>query len=244
MRAYRVGVLCDFVEERWPSMDFIADAIVDSLAEHGGRAVDAIKVRPPMTRRFSRRNRAGHIAYTVDRALNRFWDYPRLARRIRSAADVFHVVDHSYAQLVHELPASRTVVSCHDVDTFRCLTHPSEEPRSALFRLMATRILSGLQKAAHVCCDSQSTRTALIDCGAVTDDEKLSVIPLPVHPAFSPDPDREADLYAAKLLAGAAPTLDILHVGSTIRRKRIDVLLQVIAGLRDRVPSVRLVRAG
>jgi glycosyltransferase involved in cell wall biosynthesis len=37
---------------------------------------------------------------------------------------------------------------------------------------------------------------------------------------------------------------EILHVGSTIPRKRIDVLLDVFAALRDRHPSLRLIRVG
>ena len=60
----------------------------------------------------------------ADRLLNRFVNYPRYLRQHASEFDVFHIVDHSYAQLVHELPAARTVVTCHDLDTFRCLLDP------------------------------------------------------------------------------------------------------------------------
>ncbi len=41
-----------------------------------------------------------------------------------------------------------------------------------------------------------------------------------------------------------ANTLEILHVGSTIPRKRIDVLLRVFAAIREANPSARLVRVG
>jgi glycosyltransferase involved in cell wall biosynthesis len=39
-------------------------------------------------------------------------------------------------------------------------------------------------------------------------------------------------------------TTDLLHVGSTIARKRIDVLLRVVAAVRRHRPEVRLVRVG
>jgi glycosyltransferase involved in cell wall biosynthesis len=109
--------------------------------------------------------------------------------------------------------------------------------------MMASRTLAGLRQAARVCCDSHATRDALIATGAMNA-ERVSVIPLPVHPAFSPTADAAADTLAKALLGGEGRWLDILHVGSTIARKRIDVLLRVIGGLRDRFPGVRLVRVG
>ena len=49
----------------------------------------------------------------------RFFDYPRVLAALDASFDVYHVVDHSYAHLLHGLPAGRTLVTCHDLDTFR-----------------------------------------------------------------------------------------------------------------------------
>jgi glycosyltransferase involved in cell wall biosynthesis len=38
--------------------------------------------------------------------------------------------------------------------------------------------------------------------------------------------------------------IEVLHVGSTIGRKRIDVLLRVLAAARAQLPNLRLVKAG
>ena len=46
-----------------------------------------------------------------DRGLNRLLDYPNHLKRSRESFDVFHVVDHSYSQLVHGLPPARSIVS-------------------------------------------------------------------------------------------------------------------------------------
>ncbi len=46
-------------------------------------------------------------------------------------------------------------------------------------------------------------------------------------------PEPAADVEAARLLGPRSATIDLLHVGSTIPRKRIDVLLRVFEALRD-----------
>ena len=75
MKRLRVAIVADFVEEGWPSMDLIADMLIDRLrAEHAG-SVTAELVRPALRRRASRL--PGKTAFNVDRVLNRFWDYPR-----------------------------------------------------------------------------------------------------------------------------------------------------------------------
>jgi len=238
----KLAVLCDLPEERWPSMDLIADATVESLAVHGSERVEVTRIRPAMTRRLSWGDSGW--AYAADRAINRFWDYPELARRIQHQADIFHIIDHSYAQLVHSLPAERTVVTCHDVDTFRCLFDSSESSRSAPVRWMGMRALSGLRKAARVCCVSEATK-AVIEGAGLVPGRALRVVPNPVHPDFSAEPDAESDAVAMAMLGEKSREhLHVLHVGSTIPRKRIDLLLHVVGRVRKREPRVRIVRAG
>jgi len=208
---------------------------------------EAARICPPMRRRLSRETADSGALFNADRLLNRFRDYPRALRRARDEFDLFHVVDHSYAQLLHVLPAGRTVVTCHDLDTFRCLLDPAGEPRSAAFRAMTRRVLSGFRMAARVACDSRATRDELLAHGLFSH-ERVSVIPNGVHPDFSDEPDEEADREAARLLGGAVDggdgVVELLHVGSTIARKRIDVLLRVFAEVRRAEPRARLVRVG
>jgi glycosyltransferase involved in cell wall biosynthesis len=45
-------------------------------------------------------------------------------------------------------------------------------------------------------------------------------------------------------LLGPSGGLEILHVGSTIQRKRIDLLLRVFAAIRRERPAARLIRVG
>ena len=73
--------------------------------------------------------------------------------------------------------------------------------------------------------------------------EKTEVVVNGVHPSCSPSPDPAADRAAAALL-GVAGGPELLHVGSTIARKRIDVLLHVFRAVAAERPGSRLVRVG
>ena len=101
----------------------------------------------PPFRRTASRLTARPAAYKIDRLLNRFVTYPKHARRLTGEFDLFHIVDHSYAQLVSAVPAGRAGVYVHDLDTFRCLLDSAADPRPGWFRAFARRTLTGLRAA-------------------------------------------------------------------------------------------------
>lgn len=204
-------------------MDLVAGMLLDRLP-FAEPLFQATRVQPPMRLRLPSLN--------ANRLLGRLWDYPRHAGRL-TGFDLFHVMDHSYAQLVHRLPADRTLVTCHDTDTFRCLFEPASEPRPLWFRCMSRHILRGLQKAAMVICVSESTRRQLVKHRLV-EDRKTAVVHNGIHPEFLKPADEEA----------RAGQTELLHVGSTIPRKRIDILFRVFAECRRVQPNLRLVHAG
>ena len=144
---------------------------------------------------------------------------------------MFHVIDHSYGQLLHELPCERTIVTCHDLDTFQCLIAPERERRSGLFRAMMRRTLSGFRKAARITCDTEATRQQLLATGWVPA-EKLRVVHNGIDPSCSPHANPAADRAMDEWLGPRNGAVDLLHVGSTIPRKRIDVLLRFLMRLR------------
>ena len=244
-RTARVAVICDFLEERWPSMDLNGDLLHQFLVQDHASEIEAIQVRPDFHRRMMRIPLLPKsLAWNVDRLANRFVDYPRWIRRHRRDFDLFHLVDHSYSQLVHDLPAGRTIVTCHDLDTFRCLLEPGKEKRSRWFQAMAGRILAGFRQAAHVITNSEATRQKLLHYGLFAP-ERITVIHSGVHPAFTPFPNAIADAEARSLLGPPSPDeIRLLSVGSTIPRKRMDVLLRVFAEVRKDFPSTRLLRVG
>jgi glycosyltransferase involved in cell wall biosynthesis len=241
----RAAVICDFLEEKWPSMDLNGDLLYQFLAQDHAPDIAATQVRPEFRRRLTRLPLLnGKLGWNVDRLANRFLDYPRWLGGRLDRFDLFHLVDHSYSQLVHSLPAPRTIVTCHDLDTFRCLLEPQAEPRPHWFQAMARRILEGFQKAAHVICNSSATRDQLLHYGLFPA-ERISVIHSGVHPAFGSKPDAAADAEATGLIGPNIPRdIKLLSVGSTIPRKRMDVLLRVFQAVLEEFPSARLLRVG
>jgi len=241
----RVAVICDFLEEHWPSMDLAGDMLCRYLAENGGAGFVPAQMRPSLHRRFSRLPfLPRRLARNADLLINRFGDYPLWLRGKRRDYDLFHLVDHSYGQLIHGLPPRRTVVTCHDLDTFRCLLEPEREMRPGWFRAMTRRILGGFRQAAHVIAVSEATRSDLLRHGLFPP-ERISVVHNGVHPSCSALPDLKADAEAARLLPGDRPgAVSLLNVGSTLPRKRLDWLLRVFAAVRQQIPEARLVRVG
>jgi glycosyltransferase involved in cell wall biosynthesis len=207
--------------------------------------LQATAIRHPMLRAASRGARAAsRRAQFADRVLNRMLLYPaRVRREVSGRFDLYHLVDHSYAQLTLDLPAASTIVTCHDVDTFRSLIEPAQDPRPLWFRLMTRRILRGLRRAARVVCSSNATRDDLVHFGLV-DPSRVRVVPNGIDPAFLRPPPPPAVRHAAGLLDGSRETLDILHVGNDIPRKRLDLAIEIVSALRSRGLPVRLVRVG
>jgi glycosyltransferase involved in cell wall biosynthesis len=237
----RLALLCDFLEEGWPSMDLFGDMLAGCYQAGYSAEISAELVRPPLHRRFSRLPFLGGAgsAWNADRLCNRFVDYPSWLRKQTARFDLFHLIDHSYGQLVRELPRGSAVVTCHDLDTFRCLLEPGLEPRPRWFRQMAQRTLDGFLRAAHVLCPSNFTRSQILVHGLFPAD-RVTVIPPGVDPVFFAEP-------AAALPEGFASIANrpyLLHVGSTIRRKRIDLLLRIFARVAEEFPDVVLVRVG
>lgn len=205
------------------------DLCADQLLTHLSPAAEDLA--PPFRRRVMRLPWLGRkrFAFNADRLLNRHMDLPRHLRRRASEFDLFHIVDHTYAHAVHALPPGRTGVFCHDLDAFRCLLDPARESRPAWFRAFARRTLTGLRKAAIVFYSTAAVREQIERRGLV-DPSRLVHAPYGVSPEFTPDGP-----------SGGGPPY-LLHVGTCIPRKRIDVLLDVFAAARARRPDLRLVK--
>jgi glycosyltransferase involved in cell wall biosynthesis len=237
MGRLQLKIVCDFVEEHWPSMDLVAELLLASLRGRLSHEVDATPIRPALVPRFSRLRlfRRNRVARNADRLTNRLWDYPRHLRRKCDRQGYFHICDHSYAHLAHVLPHERTGVYCHDLDCFHCLLEPEREPRPRWYRAISRRILRGMQKAAVVFYSTAELGRRIRDT-QIVEPQRLVHAPYGIATEFSPEAT-ERDLHAP-----SEPFL--LHVGSTIPRKRIDVLLDVFAGVRRRAPCLTLVQVG
>lgn len=246
MDRLKIALIADYAEEQWPSMDLVAEMLTTRLKSAHRDVVEASLIRPRFARPLTRLRalRQSKAAFNAERALNRYVLYPQWLRRQRGRFDLFHIVDHSYSHLANYLPAERTIITCHDLDAFGVILAPSPGARSAIIRLLTSKVLKGFRRAAMVSCDSRATRDAIIAQG-LRSPATTVVIANGVDSAMSPEADSGADCEAEKLLGRrAADAMEIVHVGSTEPRKRIDTLLQIFAGIARTHPNARLIRVG
>ena len=223
-------------------MDLCAQMLLKHLQSEHTESIHAVPICPPFKKRFQHLPGLGRkrAAFNGDRLFNRFWDYPQYLSQNVADFDLFHVCDHTYAQLVHVLPPERTGVFCHDIDAFRSLVEPEQEPRPNWYKAMSQRILQGLQKAAIVFHSTVPVREQIEQYGLL-ESTRLVQAPYGTAPEFSvvATHTNPAD---QQILEQVSKAPFILHVGSCIPRKRIDVLLDVFAALRIKHPDLRLVK--
>lgn len=242
MTQMRLAIICDYLEEKWSSMDLCAQMLLKHLQVEHTSSIQATGICPAFNWRCKRIPWIGqkHLAYNGDRLLNRFWDYPRyLSQRVRDF-DVYHVADHTYAQLVHVLPPERTGVYCHDIDAFRSLVEPEQKPRPRWYKAMSRKILRGLQLCAVVFYSTAEVRKQ-IEHYQLVESSRLVHAPLGIAPEFGVSFEK-VSITDQQILTQVGEAPFLLHVGSCIPRKRIDILLEVFARVRTIYPELRLVK--
>lgn len=239
-----LAVLLDYSEEDWPSMDLVGNMLATSLQNDFSERVRTVKVSPRMNLRFSKLSSRPFL-FNADRLINRFIDYPSYASGKIESSDGYHVCDHSYSQLVSALrkrPDIKSIntsipigVYCHDLDTFKCILEPTEENRPGWFRKMSERILRGMQSADFVFHSTEAIRQQILKYQLV-DEKKLIHAPYGLAQEFCEsskfdDQNSEHGTY-------------IMHVGSAIERKRLDVLLKSLAEVVKKHPKLKLIQVG
>ncbi len=233
----RLATICDYPEEKWPSMDLCAQMLLKHLQSEHPAFIQAIQISPPFNHRCQKIPVLGkkQFAYNADRLINRFWDYPQYLKTRVKDFDFYHIADHSYAHLAHLLPPERTGVYCHDIDAFRSLLEPAKEPRPGWYKAMFRRILSGLQSCAVVFYSTAEVRKQ-IEHYQLIKPSRLVHAPYGIASEFS------INSQPQDILVQIPKQPFLLHVGSCIPRKRIDILLEVFAQVRSIYPELQLVK--
>jgi len=241
MPRLRLAVICDYPEENWHSMDLCGDMLIEYLQLEHSHDFEVVRVCPKFRPRLQLIPVLGKkkAAYNFDRLINRFWDYPNYLKSIARNFDLFHLVDHTYSQMAHVLPSDRTGIFCHDLDAFRSILEPDKELRPLWYRLMSEQILQGLKKARVVFFSTLEIRRQI---------EHFQIINpnLLIQAVYGISEDfavTNVDRFLA--ISAVEPNQAfLLHVGSCIPRKRIDVLLDVFAEARNLYPEFKLVKVG
>ena len=245
-RPIRLGIVTDFSEERWESMDLVAEMVTAQLHLDAGLGIVPLMLTPAYRPVFGRMS-ISRLAWNLDRLINRRRTLPQGVRKAieREKPDAVFVVDHSYANVVPTVRAAGVpvVVLCHDLDALTPLIGPRGTGLKArLHRWFAQPILDGLLRADHVITVSNTVRDALLKhFGDRISADRVTTVPNGVAAEFRPGSAGVAWPFHG-LEDATRPML--LHVGSTIPRKRIDVLLETLAIAAKTYPNLTLVRVG
>lgn len=248
MAHLRIGLLFDYKQENWPSMDISGQELFNEL-DKATLSCQPIQLRAPYLSLFSNLGKRKSLN-NVDRLINRMLTYPSWLKwhsTFRDDVDIYHLVDHSYSQLIHSLKGiggdKKVGVLCHDLDTFRCVLEPEKDPRPLWFQAMAQRILSGFQKADWVFYTTNAVKTELLKFELIPQ-EKLVQAPLGVNSLYSEQKIEGEKEQLKKLNSRLGDKKFLLNVGSTIPRKRIDILIKTFAELVKSAPELELVQVG
>jgi glycosyltransferase involved in cell wall biosynthesis len=214
--------------EGWKAMDRYAAALARELPAALGSGWQVTQAPDPAYPRWSR-------------FAARWVAYPRAIRW--EGWDVVHVLDHSYAHILHRRRGTaRAVVTVHDLQAF---DYPGRHRslRGRTLRRINRWVLDGITQADACLCDSRATLRSVAshfpDMAARSRHQ-----PLGVDRHFFVDDLTVARTAGRKDLGLSARDRVVLHVGSCVPRKGIDDLLAALVALVSRDRRLVLVQVG
>ncbi|MDT5062881.1 MAG: hypothetical protein QOH63_3340 [Acidobacteriota bacterium] len=222
----QVLMLRNVGEERNLSMKLYADRLTQGL-NNRCMVESVVPWRPPS---FSDKSRLSVSAKALD-YVARYGIYPPSLLRRRS--DIFHVVDQAYAHLLCCLPASRTVVTCHDLMLLKSVRGdfgPSYVPPPVASRLLSFS-LGFLKRAAMVIADSKATADDLVKHLNIPQ-EQIRVVHLGIDPMFAP-PSSADERQVARARWGFDGQRTLLHVGNNWFYKNLEGVIKALAVLQE-----------
>ena len=177
----------------------------------------------------------------------RFIGYPQKIRRM-APATVWHTLDHSHANLALSTPASRSVITCHDIIPLLAAKGMLPMKADRFTKWTFPLRIHCMKRCARIIAISESTRRNLIEIAGIPE-EKIRVVYYGVNPTFRP-PGSSHEHERADILLQQGIPLDsavILHVATATRYKNTPALLRALKELSTRPglgPRVRLLRVG
>lgn len=245
-------LIANYRHDRQESMQRYADMLEAGLRERG---VSVRTIRPEPY--FGRLKPAGHgvgkwlgyidkfvifpirLRWIVRKSRNRATDHLRLSDTSAppsfrpsdplASPLIVHICDHSNAMYAAHLQGVPHLVTCHDLLAVRsALGHFPQNPVSWSGRLLQKWVLRGLRQAHTVICDSESTRTDLLNASGRSA-ERTHTVYLGLNSPYRPMSGEES----AVVLAEDSEVRDLgaggylFHIGGNQWYKNREGLLRI-----------------
>jgi glycosyltransferase involved in cell wall biosynthesis len=171
----------------------------------------------------------------------RYYLYPWRVKREAKRADLVHVLDHSYAHMIERAGRCPVVVTVHDLMPVVVLRAPTETWREGWREGVRNRFLRQALKSLREA-DAYIVGTQWLKYELATwlgTDKNIFVVPFGVDRAF----------YGESTVARERGRRDwripedafvVLHVGSTVDRKNVPLVIQTLARLRQQTDAYLL----
>ena len=171
----------------------------------------------------------------------RYYFYPWRVGREAKRADLVHVLDHSYAHMIEKAGRRPVVVTVHDLMPVVVLRNPTENWREGWREGVRTRFLRQALKALRQA-DAYIVGTQWLKHELATwlgTDKNIFVVPFGVDRAFFGESTvaRERGRRDWRLPEDA---FVVLHVGSTVDRKNVPLVIHTLARLRQQTDAYLL----
>lgn len=167
----------------------------------------------------------------------RFLKYPRMIRKTRGAS-LFHILDHSHADLALATPPRQTVLTCHDIIPLLASKGLVSMPQPARTRWTFPLRVECMKRCRKIIAISESTKKTLVEVAGIPA-EKIEVVYYGCNPAFGPEPtipgqSREDERGNVLAEFGLPPNARvILHVATATRYKNSPAILQALQILKE-----------
>src|SRR3989442_526218 len=246
----RVLLVPDLPLERWPSMDRYAHRLHDWLESTD----PGFEVRLAASIGDLTRDRGGGNGrtsggyprwwaqdvdptkfvlpgplYEPQRYVARYFLYPWWLRREAKRAQLVHILDHSYAHMVTRVQRRPAIVTVHDLMPVIILRSPTDGWREGVRNRFLRGTLKALRLARAYVVGTEWLKRELATW--LGDDRRITVVPFGVDRAFfSEAPNARARGRADWRIPDDA--FVVLHVGSTVHRKNLPLVIHTVARLR------------
>lgn len=231
----KVALFPDLEMEGWKSMDLYAEQLAHHLPRVSPRDefVQARVVPPAWIRGQLRQS-------LVLRLYSRYWVYPRKAARY--SADVYHILDHSYAHVAAKLNPQRTIITVHDLYPLHVLRSLPRTRRERIRNEVLLWVMDHLRRASWLIADSQFVKREIVELLGYPE-ERITVVPLGGDHIRVKEAEERGAFRRRYAIDDRAQV--ILHVGGCDERKNMRMLLMAFDEVRRMVDrEVVLVHVG
>src|SRR6266516_614915 len=175
------------------------------------------------------RSSGGFIRWWPQRYVARYFFYPRRLKREAKRADVVHILDHAYAHLLTRTRRRPGVVTVHDLMPVIVLRSPTGGWREGIRNRFLKGTLKALRQADRYIVGTEWLKRELATW--LGDDRNIRVVPFGVDRAFFTESARASERGRADWRIPAEAFV-VLHVGSTVDRKNVPLVIETVARLR------------